>query len=266
LARHPSRYRFLRISTVAVRPKFPSSIFSGRILDEEIARMQHESRVRFSNRTALEHLQALGVFSGSLIWSAFLMMSSCTSNSGKSMLPAGRLTMMPHRAPRMNARRDRSLSVRTADLPSTRHGRSATDRPDNREAGRNGRPMPAAFVTKKSSVFCLHGPSAKKLSRLIHILILGGNSVNQASPPRLSYITSNSMVCYPGWPIKTSHDGHSSHAYRARLLPQTLFATTLFSLVPRRSRSAPRTPSPWQQDGHSAVRLLAGRLAAAVPS
>src|SRR6266851_2391507 len=34
-------------------------------------------------------------FSGSLIWSAFLMMSSCTSNSGKSMLPAGRLTMMP---------------------------------------------------------------------------------------------------------------------------------------------------------------------------
>ena len=37
----------------------------------------------------------VSALSGSLIWSAFLMMLSCASSSGKSMLPAGRLTMIP---------------------------------------------------------------------------------------------------------------------------------------------------------------------------
>ena len=89
------------------------------------------------------------------------------------------------------------------------------------------------------------------------ILILGAGSVNQASAPRRQVHHKQFNGLRRRLPVKTFNDDHSSHARRARLR-RTLFASCL--AIEARAEDA----SPWQRDGHSAVRLLAGSRSGAV--
>ena len=92
---------------------------------------------------------------------------------------------------------------------------------------------------------------------LIHILISGAVSVNQASGRIRRPITRNSMVCGRDLPVKTSHDRDSSPARRARRRRHLSVACATIEV---RAEDA----SPWQRDAHSAVRLLAGSRSGAV--
>ena len=177
--------------------------------------------------------------SGSLIWSAFLMMSSCTSRSGKVDAARRAIDDDAHRAlGRMRAEidhrtcearifhhrhRDQQLAVEiTWPVISRRTASAALRR----------RSLPALYA------FRIH--PQRTLMSVIHPDI--GCPFCQSSFAPISIITSNSMVCASELPVKTlmtvTVPLYASHS----ALPAALLALCAFSSL-RTAQDA----SPWQQ-------------------
>jgi hypothetical protein len=160
-----------------------------RVLDEEIARMQHEAAAGL-DRAALQHLHGLGVFRQLDLLG--LLDDVELHQQFRKIDGAGGMVDNDAHGAFGGMRADVNHRTRKARVSHHRHG----DQQLAVEIAAIRRIVAAAggLAANNSRSFACRVHRKRTLVS-IHILISGAGSVNQASRRVKNYITSNSMVC-----------------------------------------------------------------------